>query len=64
MIVIENFINFDGRKLKRTYSDKKLKIHKIGTDEIYDEAIDVLDSVYDYEETNEKAQELYVEENL
>ena len=40
----------DGVKLFRTYSDKQLKIKKIGTEEIYDEAIDVMD--FQYEETN------------
>lgn len=39
----------DGVKLFRTYSDKQLKIKKVGTEEIYDEAIDVMD--YEYEET-------------
>ena len=31
----------DGINLYRTYSDKKYKIRKIGTNEIYDEAIDI-----------------------
>ena len=39
----------DGVKLFRTYSDKQLKIKKVGTEEIYDEAIDVMD--FQYEET-------------
>ena len=39
----------DGVKLFRTYSDKNVKIKKVGTEEIYDEAIDVMD--YEYEET-------------
>lgn len=39
----------DGVKLWRTYSDNGVKIKKIGTEEIYDEAIDVMD--YEYEET-------------
>ena len=39
----------DGVKLFRTYSDKNVKIKKVSTEEIYDEAIDVMD--YEYEET-------------
>lgn len=39
----------DGVKLFRTYSDRQVKINKVGTDEIYDEAIDVKD--FEYKET-------------
>ncbi len=42
---------YDGVRLFRTYSTDGLKIHKIGTDEIYDEAIDVETAEYSYEET-------------
>lgn len=51
----------DGVVLYRSYSDKKLQIHKIGSDEIYDEAIDVADAPYTYEETNEPI-EVYSDE--
>lgn len=44
----------DGVDLYRTYSDEGFKIQKIGTDEIYDEAIDVVGAPYEYEETTEK----------
>lgn len=43
---------FDGVKLFRTYSDSELMIRKVGTDEIYSEAIDVEYSGFEYEETN------------
>lgn len=42
----------DGVNLVRSYSDKGMKIHKIGTDEIYDEAIDIEGASYTYEETD------------
>lgn len=42
----------DGVKLYRTFSDKNLYIKKIGTDEVYVEAIDVAGSEYTYEETD------------
>lgn len=44
----------DGIKLYRTYSNEDYLIRKVGTEEIYEEAIDVEDSPYEYEETNEK----------
>lgn len=43
----------DGVNLYRTYSDANLKIKKLGTDEVYDEAIDVEGAPYTYVETTE-----------
>lgn len=55
MIVKEYFTTReDGVTLYRTYSDSDFKIHKIGTAEVYDEAIDVFDAPFVYEETTEK----------
>ena len=51
----------DEVNLYRTYSDEQFKIHKIGTDEIYEEAIDVENAPYEYEETNEKIEAEEVE---
>ena len=48
----------DGVKLYKTYSDENYKIQKVGTDEIYDEAIDVKSSNYEYIETDEKIEEV------
>lgn len=42
----------DGVNLYRTYSDKGVQIRKIGTNEIYDEAIDVENAPFVYEETD------------
>lgn len=42
----------DGVDLYRTYSDADLKIRKVGTDEIYDEAIDIDGAPYTYVETD------------
>lgn len=44
----------DGVKLNRTYSDKNLKIRKLGTEEVYDEAIDVSTAAFVYVETETK----------
>lgn len=40
----------DGVNLYRTYSNENYQIQKVGTDEIYDEAIDVEGAPYQYEE--------------
>jgi hypothetical protein len=42
----------DGVNLYRTYSNEDLQIHKVGTDEVYDEAIDVEGAPFAYEETD------------
>ena len=42
----------DGVNLYRTYSDADMKIRKVGTEEVYDEAIDVEGAPYTYEETD------------
>lgn len=42
----------DGVKLYKTYSDANKYIYKLGTEEVYSEAIDVEDAPYEYEETD------------
>ena len=44
----------DGVNLYRTYSDENYKIRQVETGVIYDEAIDVENAEYTYEETEEK----------
>ena len=41
----------DGVNLYRTYSDSKLMIRQVETDNVYAEAIDVENAAYTYEET-------------
>ena len=43
----------DGVKLFRTYSSEGYMIRKVGTEEVYSEAIDVENANFTYEETNE-----------
>lgn len=50
----------DGVNLYKTYSDEQYMIRKIGTDEVYDGAIDVENAPYEYEETDVKIE---IEEN-
>ena len=53
MIVKEYYgIRKDKVKLYKTYSDNNKIIHKIGTDEEYDLAIDVENAPFEYEETD------------
>lgn len=47
----------DGVKLFRTYSDKGVMIKKVGTDEVYSEAIDIEDATFEYEETETPIEE-------
>lgn len=55
MLKIEFYdTRFDGVNLYRTYSDEEYKIRQIETDIIYEEAIDVENSGFTYEETDEK----------
>ena len=53
MIVVET-VKFGEKEFKRTYSDCGFIIKKVGTDERYSVAIDVLDSEFEYIETTEK----------
>jgi hypothetical protein len=53
MVVREFYdIRYDGVLLYRTYSDKNVMIKKAGTQEIYNEAIDIENAPYMYEETD------------
>ena len=55
MAIVKEFYKTrnDGVNLYRTYSDNNYKIKKIGTEEIYDEAIDIETASYEYKETSE-----------
>ena len=55
MILSEVIVNeLDGRQLRRTISLDGHLLHKVGTDEYYSEAYDVLSANYDYEEVDEE----------
>ena len=47
----------DGINLYRTYSTENFYIRKVGTDEVYSEAIDVESAFYSYEETDKKIED-------
>lgn len=52
----------DGVNLYRTYSDKNLLIKKVGTDEVYSEAIDIDGSLFTYIETEEQGEIEWLEQ--
>lgn len=53
MVVKEFYRTREDRvRLYKSYSDQNLYIRKLGTDEVYDKAIDVETAPYSYEETN------------
>lgn len=43
----------DGVVLNRVYSDRDVMIRKVGTGEVYEEAIDVENAPWTYEETDQ-----------
>lgn len=49
----------DGVNLYKTYSDEGYRIKQIETGNVYDEAIDIENASYNYEETEDK-----IESNL
>ena len=50
-MIITETITHNGREFKRTYTtNDKMMLHKVGTDEYYGEAVDVIDSNFTYEE--------------
>lgn len=63
-MIITEFVTIGNRQFKKTVSDTYL-IRKVGTDEIYSEAYDLLEKDYEYEETDEllPKEESFVEES-
>lgn len=65
MIVREFFkTREDGVNLYRTFSDKNLYIKQLETGNIYEEAIDIEESTFTYEETDEPISTNETEYNL
>lgn len=56
MIQKETII-INNKKFKRTYSDEGYYIQKVGTEEIYSEAVDILTANYEYVETDKKIED-------
>ncbi len=54
--MVYEIIEINGKQYKR-YGDEVYKIRKVGTDEIYDEAIDLMTATFQYELTDQLRQE-------
>jgi hypothetical protein len=52
----------DGLERVEYTSDKGLMIKKVGTDEVYSNAIELLDTIVEYEETNFLVEDTATEE--
>ena len=59
-MIVKEYYNTrqDGIKLFRTYSDENKYIQKVGTTEVYSEAIDVEDATYEYIETDKEIENI------
>lgn len=55
-MIKDEIVLVNGNWLRRTYSDEGYKIQKVGTDEVYIEAYDVISSNFQYKEMEEKAE--------
>ena len=53
-MIKQETIEVNGNKFIKTYSDSGFLIQKVGTNEIYLEAIDVVGSRFTYKETETK----------
>ena len=49
-MVVREIVEIEGRSFIHHFSDEGFFIRKVGTDEIYEDALDVIE--YDYEETD------------
>lgn len=62
-MIVQEFLmeRFDGVSLFQTYSDQGLIVHKVGTEEYYDVAIDPEDELADrqYEEGDQTVEEFF-----
>lgn len=57
-MIVTEIIIINGKEFTRTYSDADSYIKKVGTDEIYFEAVDPIEIERVYEETNEIIEEI------
>ena len=51
-MIIRKRENINNKYYMHTYSDSNLCIRKIGTNEVYEDAYDLMSSKYEYEETD------------
>ncbi|MBR2245498.1 MAG: hypothetical protein IJ880_00470 [Bacilli bacterium] len=56
-MIVTEMIRLNNRDFKKTYSDENFYIQKVGTEEIYSEAIDIPTANYEYVETDKKIED-------
>lgn len=62
-MITRQTIKIDGIEYINTFSDK-YKIVKKGTDEVYEEAVDLVDSDFEYEESDELLENNFLDNEL
>lgn len=57
-MIITEIIKHNGREFRRTYTtNENMILHKKGTNEYYEEAVDVISSNFEYEEVERPKEE-------
>lgn len=56
-MIITETITLNNREFKKTHSNEGYCIQKVGTDEIYSEAVDIPTANYEYIETDKKIED-------
>ena len=56
-MIVSEIVTIRKKQYRKTYSDEGFYIHKVGTEEEYTEALDRLNSAFEYEETNRKIEQ-------
>ena len=56
-MIVSEIVTIRRKQYRKTHSDQGYYIRKVGTEEEYTEAIDRLNSAFEYEETDRKIEE-------
>lgn len=56
-MIVTEIVTIRKKQYRKTYSDEGFYIHKVGTEEEYTEALDRLNSAFEYEETDRKIEQ-------
>lgn len=59
-MIVTEIIELDGKNFKHIYSDQGYFIQKVGTDEVYPEAYDVMESDFKYIETDQINEDSFI----
>lgn len=57
-MIVKKRVNINSKYFNHTFSDEKFYIRKVGTEEIYEDAYDLLSAKYEYEETDIKIEDV------